>query len=71
MTTEYKYIHFQFIEKNPKTEVWYCRNKKSDALLGVVRWYGSWRQYCFFPVSGTVYSSGCLEDIADFIAGRH
>lgn len=35
--------------------------------LGVLKWYVSWRQYCFFPQPETVFNKGCLEDINHFI----
>ena len=38
--------------------------------IGVIRWYPQWRQYCFFPTEGTVYSKGCLKDIANFIENQ-
>lgn len=67
LNTRYEYIHFVKIEQKPKTAVWSCRNNRSDAELGRVKWYGPWRQYCFFPAGPAVYSQGCLENIAGFI----
>jgi hypothetical protein len=53
---------------NPATyEVVAVNNKASGDLLGYIRWYSPWRQYCFFPHSDTVYSAGCLNDINNFI----
>lgn len=66
---EYKYL--RFVEeprpKGRKTGIWSCRNKSSNTELGVIRWNGHWRQYCYFPTVQAVYSAGCLMDIADFI----
>jgi len=61
------YIKFEIIYENPKTNVYSVKNRKSESLLGFIKWYGAWRQYCFFPVNSTVYSSGCMKDINDFI----
>ena len=36
--------------------------------LGTIRWYGPWRQYCFFPEPDTVWSAGCLADVQTAIA---
>ena len=36
--------------------------------LGIIKWYTPWRQYVFFPESETLYSSGCLQDISNFIS---
>ena len=35
--------------------------------LGIVKWYGPWRRYCYFPHGIEIYSAGCLADIQDFI----
>jgi hypothetical protein len=67
MKTIFKYIHFELEEEKQKTNVYYCRNNKSNEILGVVKWYGSWRQYSFFPFKNTVFSTGCLNDIISFI----
>jgi hypothetical protein len=69
MKTKYKYIHFEEIPLPRKTSTWSIRNNKSGSLLGVIKWYGPWRQYCFFPSSygEVVFNKGCLEDINDFI----
>jgi hypothetical protein len=70
MKTEYTYIVFRQLPFRGKTLKWSCYNKGSGVLLGQVSWYPSWRQYCFFPtpgMQGTVFSSGCLHDVQDFI----
>lgn len=36
-------------------------------MLGIVRWYGPWRQYTFEPSAGTVFSAGCLKDLTAFL----
>lgn len=67
MKIEYEYIYFELEEQKPKTTVWSCRNKNSGDLIGEIKWYGSWRQYCFYPWTNTIFSKGCLEDINTFI----
>ncbi|GAG11755.1 unnamed protein product [marine sediment metagenome] len=67
MKTEYRYVHFVKVDQGPRTSVWTCRNNRSGGELGRVRWYGPWRQYCYFPVSQAVYSGGCLKDICSFL----
>jgi hypothetical protein len=62
-----KYIHFQLLEKKTKTNVYLCLNNKSKDCLGPIKWYPSWRQYCFFPSVNTVFNKGCMEDINGFI----
>lgn len=51
----------------PKTHRWEIRSKSQGSILGWVRWYGPWRQYCFFPCEGTIYNNGCLESITQFL----
>jgi len=66
--TEYEYIQFNEIaHESRKTRLFDCYNKRSLDVLGFVHWYSPWRQYCFSPSSKTVYSSGCLRDVQDFI----
>lgn len=68
MKTEYQYIKFAKIADKPKTSVFGCYNTHHGEQLGVVKWYPSWRQYCYFPIVQAVYSAGCLKDIQDFIS---
>jgi hypothetical protein len=37
--------------------------------LGVVNWFDAWRRYAFSPSPDTVYSAGCLREIAAFVDG--
>lgn len=67
MKTKYKYIHFEQLESSTKTSVWNCNPNSGGYPLGMVKWYVPWRQYCFNPVSHTVFNKGCMEDINDFI----
>lgn len=67
MTTHFKYIRFEIIEKKAKTGVWSCENNKHGYRLGVVKWYPGWRQYCYFSNPDVIYSKGCIDDIANFI----
>ena len=69
--TTYKYfeVHEEPLRKGRKTSNHYIINLSSGALLGEIKWYGAWRQYCFFPSpsADTVWSTGCLDDIKDYI----
>ncbi|MCE5227911.1 MAG: hypothetical protein LLG05_18885 [Porphyromonadaceae bacterium] len=68
MKLEYQYLSFIEVS-NPKgkTRIFECRNKNSQTVLGMVKWYGAWRQYCYSPTVQAVYSAGCLDDMSDFI----
>lgn len=67
---QYKFIEMHGGDPMPgrKTRIYEVCNKQSGAWLGSIRWYGSWRQYCFMPAADTVFSSGCMADIIDFIS---
>jgi hypothetical protein len=68
MKTNYKYIAFnEHFTDSKKTKLFVVVNKSSITGIGCIKWYAPWRQYCFFPNEGTVYSAGCLDDISDFI----
>ena len=69
MKTEYKHIHFDdvsYLYPERKTQVWECLNEKAD-VLGRVKWYSSWRQYCFNCEDQIILAKSCLADIVDFI----
>jgi len=69
MNYEYKYIHMEELEPNPKSKRYIVRSNKSGGLLGGITWYAPWGQYCFMAnfSCDVVFSAGCLADIADFI----
>ena len=64
-----KYITFVWIPSTTekKTRNYAVCNNKSNFRIGMVKWYPSWRQYCFLPQEDTVYSYGCLQDINKFL----
>lgn len=67
---KYKYIEMNKLEmedKNKKTDIYSVKNIKSQFVIGLIKWHPSWRQYCFFPGIDTLYSRGCLDNIADFL----
>ncbi len=70
MKTEYEYIRFVKMEDKPKAKTprWVCRNNKSNDELGIIKWFSSWRQYCYFATGPAVFSKGCLQDIISFIS---
>jgi len=63
----YQWIKFVQVDSPRRTQIWSCRNLRSDDELGVVQWYGPWRQYCFLAKTGVVFSAGCLKDVQTFI----
>lgn len=65
--------YIRFVEvSNPGrlTKIWICENINNGAKLGIIKWYGSWRQYCYFTSPDRIFSVGCLKEISDFIVSR-
>lgn len=60
-----KWLKFILVEN--KTSIWCVNHKSLGISLGIIKWYSYWRQYCFFPLNGTIYSQSCIIDIAKFI----
>jgi hypothetical protein len=48
-----------------KTRVIAVHNRRHGDLLGVIRWFGPWRQYIFEPFGLAIYSADCLADIQE------
>ncbi len=51
-----------------KTAVVEVRATSNGALLGVMSWFGRWRQYAFHPAHGTTFNQGCLAAINAYLA---
>jgi hypothetical protein len=62
-----EYMEFFKAGNTGKTEVYDVLSKSSGAILGHIKWYGAWRQYCFFPSPHCVFNNGCLGDIIGFV----
>lgn len=65
----YKYFYIQALPlpEGRKTPTFVVINRSSETPIGRIKWYGPWRQYCFYPHGDTVWSDGCLADIQAFI----
>ena len=42
-------------------------NNSTGQVLGTISWFSSWRQYCFDPSRGTVWSSSCLDLVIELV----
>jgi len=64
-----KWIEFVRLTQdlNRKTATWEVVSKDTQTVIGFIKWYGTWRKYCFFPDEDTVFEQDCLRDIAEFI----
>lgn len=49
-----------------KTSIWTVTSQTRGDRLGVVSWYGPWRQYVFEPDDGCLFNHDCLAEIAAF-----
>lgn len=68
-----KWIEFVILPREKigeKTTRWQVIPKEQERAkqhpLGVVKWYGGFRRYSFFPAPNTIFEQQCLRDIADF-----
>lgn len=63
--------YLEFIETGDtgKTKIFMVRSKHGGGDLALVKWYGPWRQYVMFPMTGTAWNPDCLADIITFIRG--
>lgn len=65
-----KYVEFieTGLSDTGKTKRWDVVAKGDGFLLGVIKYFGRWKQYAFFPNENTVFEKTCLRDIAAFCA---
>ena len=40
------------------------KDRQSGDILGMIEWYGMWREFIFDPSIASVFSCDCLTDIA-------
>lgn len=68
-----KYLEFKPIAVQPqrRTQRWGVVSKSSGDVLGLVEWYGPWRQYIVEPREGCVFNNGCLNDISAFLTEQN
>ncbi len=64
---ESKYLEFDRIGWTGKTGVWNVLSKSHGFILGQIKWFGRWRQYCFWPSPNTIFNPECMGDISGFI----
>lgn len=64
---ESKYLEFFKAGHTGKTEVYDVLSKHQGSILGHIKWYGAWRQYCFWPSPETIFNPDCMADIIEFI----
>ncbi len=50
-----------------KTRKWHIYSRGPNRL-GVIEWWGAWRQYVFVPDENTIFSAGCMRDLIEFMS---
>lgn len=55
------------VNEKRKTEIWNVVSRRSGARLGVIKWFGRWRQYAFFPEPNTIWNPDCLDTVGSHI----
>ena len=61
-----KYLIFEDASEwfpNRSTKVVLIRSVSSRKQLGLIQWYGAWRQYTFVPDDSTIWNTECLDNI--------
>lgn len=66
----FEYFNVVLIDRKTKTQVYELVSRHGESL-GIIKWFGRWRQYCFFPEEETVFSKGCLQDIQTVLNNRN
>jgi hypothetical protein len=65
LKTQYKFIHFE--QAQFASETWQCVNNRKKSILGTIEYDYGWKQWVYCPNENTIYSSGCLTDVIDFL----
>ena len=60
------FFTFVEVDTGEKTGRYDLVSKKGE-LLGSIKYFPYWRQYCFFPDNETIWSAGCLKDVVAFL----
>lgn len=66
--TTFLYIELVGTSPSQKTNCYRVFNKDNlEESIGEIKWFGRWRQYCFFPFSDTVFEKTCLQDLSQYL----
>lgn len=57
------FLTFNELSPLAKTKVIGVQNKDSGVGLGLIKFWGAWRQYTFQPYEDTVLNSDCMTEI--------
>ena len=70
--SDVSWVVFSWFGSSPsgKTQKWTVRSAADggNTLLGEIRWFSNWRQYCFYPAADTIWNSDCLDEVTRYLA---
>lgn len=66
LSNEYFYI-IKEVKDNRKTPILHICSKLSRNEIGIIKWYGAWRKFCFFPHPDTIWDEKCLTALNNFL----
>lgn len=64
---ETEYLKFIVVPQRSKTKIIDIINIRHDEVIGEIKWFGRWRQYCFYPNDNTIWNKTCLDDVQEVI----
>ena len=62
-----RYLEFTRTGWTGKTDILDVESKSQGSVLGQIKWFGQWRQYCFYPSPDTIFNPECMADISKVI----
>lgn len=65
-----KWINIFEVGDTGKTKIFAVENRETGFRIGIIKWYGAFRQYSFFPADNCVFEKTCLYDIAAFMTQK-
>lgn len=64
---DYVFFEEYYPEVDRKTKVFLVKTISDKEKIGCIEWSCGWRQYCFYSDLQTLWSSGCLKQVYEFI----
>lgn len=61
------HLIFKEFSSTSKTKKYNVYSAHDGSNLGMVAWYGGWRQYVFYPQDGVMWSHDCLTELAAYM----
>ena len=65
-SNDYFYI-IKEVKDSRKTPILHICSKLSRDEIGLIKWYGAWRKFCFFPNPETICDEKCLTSLNEFL----